>query len=199
MNKGLGYFAMFVTGLAIGSVATWQYTKNYYEQRAQEEIDSVKEVFSKKFSKEDSTNTHESKKELQEAQTKYSEKVNELGYTDYSRSAAQQAKVEVAPNTSYIGSEPIDKPYVISPDELGEIDDYEVINLTYYADGVLTDDCDEIVEDIENTVGRESLNHFGDYEDDAVHVRNDRLKADYEILLDVRTYEEVLGNKPDYI
>ena len=46
------------------------------------------------------------------------------------------------------------------------------------------------------TIGKDSLTHFGEYEDDSVFVRNDRLKADYEILMDQRTYAEVLQEKP---
>ena len=37
---------MFVLGAAVGSAATWYFTKKKYEQIAQEEIDSVKEAFS---------------------------------------------------------------------------------------------------------------------------------------------------------
>ena len=53
------------------------------------------------------------------------------------------------------------------------------------------DDTD-IVDDPEKIVGFESLGHFGEYDDDAVYVRNDRLKCDYEILRDPRRYEEAL-------
>ena len=60
-----------------------------------------------------------------------------------------------------------------------------------FSSTVLADDMDELVDDIEDVVGFESLNHFGEYEEDAVHVRNDRLKADYEILVDTGNYNEV--------
>ena len=94
--------------------------------------------------------------------------------------------------------EEMGKPYVISPEEFGEMEDegYETISLIYYADKVLTDDDNELVEDVENTVGTESLTHFGEYEDDSVFVRNDRLKADYEILLDTRNYSDVVNKNP---
>ena len=88
------------------------------------------------------------------------------------------------------------KPYVIPPDEFDELDGYEVISLTYYADGVLTDDYNEPVEDVENTVGSDSLTHFGEYEDDSVFVRNDNLKVDYEILADMRKYSDVVKIDP---
>ena len=34
---------------------------------------------------------------------------------------------------------------------------------------------------------------FGEYEDDAVFVRNDAHKTDYEILYDPRNYSDVMG------
>lgn len=88
------------------------------------------------------------------------------------------------------------KPYVISPDEFGEFEDYERISLSYYADQILADEDDEKVEDVDNVVGLESLTHFGEFEDDSVFVRNDRLKCDYEILLDQRTYSDVIKQRP---
>ena len=84
-----------------------------------------------------------------------------------------------------------DQHYIIRPDEFGEYDDYDTISLTYYADHILTDEDDEIVEDIEDKIGFDALNHFGEYEEDSVFVRNDRIKCDYEILLDQRKYSEV--------
>lgn len=88
------------------------------------------------------------------------------------------------------------KPYVISPEEFGEFEDYERISLSYYADQILADEDDEKVEDVDNVVGLESLAHFGEFEDDSVFVRNDRLKCDYEILLDQRTYSDVIKQRP---
>ena len=34
----------------------------------------------------------------------------------------------------------------------------------------------------------DALRHFGEYEDDAVYVRNDELKTDYEILRSEKDY-----------
>ena len=51
-------------------------------------------------------------------------------------------------------------------------------------------------DEIEETIGKSSLTRFGEYEPDSVFVRNDRLKCDYEILLDERSYAEILQDKP---
>lgn len=174
----------FAIGAAVGSVATWFLVKTKYEQLAQEEIDSVKEVFSKREKTkhvEIPEEEHEESDETEIDIREYASKLNEEGYTDYS-------EVELVKD--------VEKPYVITPDEFGEIDEYEKISLTYYADMILADDMDELIEDVEDIVGFESLGTFGRYEDDSVFVRNDQLKADYEILKDLRRYEDVIKKKP---
>ena len=45
---------------------------------------------------------------------------------------------------------------------------------------------------VEDIIG-DALSHFGEYEEDAVYVRNEQLRAEYEILKDLRTYAEVCG------
>ena len=204
MNNKITSFMMFIFGAAVGSVVTWQYTKKKYEQIAQEEIDSVKETFSKlkevknKDNESDENNnvgTIVERAKDKPSVAEYAAKLRKQGYTNYSDtdSLSEDSNVsEEEVDENMIN----DKPYVISPDEFGELDDYDTISLTYYADQVLVDEDDELVEDIEETVGFESLNAFGEYEDDSVFVRNDRLKCDYEILLDQRKYSDVIKRRP---
>ena len=80
---------------------------------------------------------------------------------------------------------------VIPPDEFGEDDDYDLISITYYADGVLADDGNYPIDDVEDTVGPDALDSFGEWEDDAVYVRNDKRKCYYEILRDVENYSDL--------
>lgn len=188
MNKTI---LAFVAGALIGSAATWQYLKKKYEQIAQEEIDSVKEVFRKKeidLNNKVDTAHHdleESKEDQKKAVNEYKNVLNSVNYSDYS-SAKKEKEVE-----------PVSGPYVISPEEFGEKEDegYETVSLMYYADGYLADEEDYLIEDIEGSVGRDSLTHFGEYEDDSVFVRNDDRKCDYEILLSERDYKELIEAK----
>ena len=71
------------------------------------------------------------------------------------------------------------------------IEDYERISLIYYADRVLTDDDDEIIDNAEEVVGTDFASHFGEYEDHYVYIRNDKFKCDYEISEDYREYSKV--------
>ena len=58
-------------------------------------------------------------------------------------------------------------------------------------DNVLVDEDDQVVTDADDIVGTEYPDYFGEY-DDVVYVRNDRLKADYEISKDLRRYATII-------
>lgn len=200
MSRGL-YLVTFVAGAAVGSVATWFVVKKKYEKIAQDEIDSVKEVFARKEEQTGAKSESEIGKEV----------TRDLN-NGIARMAANQAKKkpDVAEYAALIhkygGTIGEEKeahmkekyPYVISPEEFGEFDNYEKISLTYYADGVLADDNNEVVDDVEDIVG-DALDHFGEYEDDSVFVRCDERKYDYEILLDQRTFSEVSDSNPHQV
>ena len=192
MNKTIN-FMTFVLGVAVGSVVTWRYVEKKYEQIAQDEIDSVKEVFSKReteFTEDTEVQIKADNAKKKPSVIEYAAWLRKRGYTNYSDMVDEKPEeVKEEPMS-------VDKPYVIAPEEFGELDDYETISLIYYADQILADDNDVIVDDIEDVVGFDSLNSFGEYEDDSVFVRNDRLKCDYEILLDQRKYSSVIRRKP---
>lgn len=184
-NKLIGIF-LFTAGAAIGSAVTWKYLKTKYERIAQEEIDSVREVYSRR-SKKDTETLEEVKealtkmgkvsKPIQDAYAVMQEKIDNLGYNDAEKKGGEEMDTN--------------KPYVISPDEFGDADGYDVVSLNYYADGVLTDDWGDIIGNIDDIVGEESLTHFGEYEDDSIFVRNDKLRTDYEILRDKRKFSDL--------
>ena len=177
MNNTLSKFVAFAAGAAIGSAVTWKLLYNMYEQRLEEEIDSYKEARSRRERvKEDSEGVSD-EEDPAITRAEYEEIIKESGY-------ATQSEIEEE-------TDDVEEAYVISPDEFDEFDDYNTVSLTYYEDDVLTDEDGEIVEDIEGTVGKNFARHFGDYEEDAVHIRNDSRKCDYEILRDSRRYSDI--------
>ena len=187
MSNKVLYFATFVAGAVVGGIATWQYTKKKYEQIAQEEIDSVKEVF-KTINEEKRSIRDWSEYEDDGEEDDENEEQHRANVTSYKNLLVSNGYSNPSPSTQIL----VDRAYVIKPDEFGEFEDYETISLFYTEDGVLLDDRYERVDDPDFTISMESLDHIGDYEDDCVHVRNDRLKADYEILVEERTYSEIL-------
>lgn len=186
MSNTLNKLFIFAAGAGIGSAVTWKLLKTKYEQLAQEEIDSYKEVVARRLN-ETAPEVEEKQEPIEEAPIKttgYSNLVDGLRYTTY-------AKTEGEGDDEHMAKP---KPRVISPEEFGEEDNYDTETLTYYKDGVLTDLQNNPIEDVEGWVGKESLEHIGDYEPDSVHVRNDAMQTDFEILLDTKTYSSVVGN-----
>lgn len=180
-NKIVG-LVTFVTGAAIGSLATWRILKERYEKLAEEDSRSIREAFARRELAIQNQNTEPVKTETDKVLEKF-------GYGSEHIPKEEE-------NEEKGGPVAMDKPYVIDPFDSGNGGEYEIYSLTYYADGVLVDDAGELIEDIDATVGIESLSHFGEYEDDSVFVRDDDLRVDYEILRDYRRYSEVVKTSP---
>ena len=197
INDTIKNLLIFTTGAAIGSAVTWKFLKTKYEQIAQDEIDSVKEVFSRRF-EEESEDIDESDDEDEEYNYEPTEEdkassnniIKEMKYTSYSKKKNKNSKRKHSKNED---EELV--PYVISPDDFGD-NGYDTESFTYYADDVLANDYDEIIEDRELLIGNYSLSSFGTYEEDIVHVRNDETQTDYEICRVNEKYSDVVSS-PD--
>ena len=88
-------------------------------------------------------------------------------------------------------------PYIISKKEHFESTmEYEQVTLTYYVpNNILTEQDDTEIDDIDEVVGQENLNHFGHLSGDknVLYVRNDYTQTDYEILRHEGDYAEVVA------
>lgn len=189
MNSKVTFIIGTIVGVGIGVAGTYSYFKDKYEKLAEEDLNS-RRAFAKETKVESEVTiaekTADSRTVDKPSIAECAARLQKEGYINYSDMQEKEQKQEII----------VDRPYVIQPSEFGEFDDYEKIVLTYTADEVLLDDMNEIVDDIEETVGEDSLEHFGEYENDSVHVRNDDKKCDYEILLDERNYQEILETQP---
>lgn len=225
MNRDtLCKFFLFTAGAAIGSVVTWKLVKTKYEQIAQEEIDSVKEEYaslmkSMRYKLKNSTvHPDESTETDENADDNYpddddrdltpheQEMVEYYKLTSKYRSNDNE-KVSEENNENNeeggngdeddLGFPYINGPYVISADDFNSSPPgYNAQPLDYFADGVLADGWG-VVLDIEETIGEDSLEHFGDDQDDILYVRNERNEIDYEITRDPRTYDEARRTNPN--
>ena len=184
---------LFTAGLVMGSVVTWKMTKDKYEQWANDEIRMMREYYNQKeeYYEEEDLDEEPIEAEVRTERstkpdlTEYTSRLNESGYTDYSEISK---KDEEEDNESDME----EKPYVISPEEFGDFDDYETIELTYYKNGYVTDDQDILMsnDEVEEAIGWNNITRMGEYEEDALHVRNEKRKTDYEILQVFDDYRE---------
>ena len=194
MNNTLKNLFIFAVGAAAGAVATWKLLNDKYEKLYHEEVEAYKEYHKEKSDKattepksepEVKKEEHIHKIDQDHIMNKLRDTIERAGYTDYSTTKVKNESEEKDV-----------RPYVIRPEELGDQIGYDVIELTYYADGVVAEE-DDVMDDVDEVIGIDSLGHFGQFEEDAVCVRNDRLKCDYQILLDERKYSDVIDKEPN--
>lgn len=195
---------IFISGVAAGSFVTWRLLKEKYIRQTQEEINEVREHYRKKKESEEVTVDSNGVTETNEKPDliAYAAKLTKKGYIDYTDpksivkatgdtiDAVVQKTNEESLDPVILNDPSYQPPYIISPEDFAIDDEYTIVNLNYYIDGVLTDEDDNIVENVDDVVGLENLNHIGEYEDDALHIRNENYKCEYEILLSRRLYHD---------
>lgn len=222
MNRKIFNILLFTVGAAIGSAVTWKVVKTKYEQIVQEEIDSVKEEYSRltkmmkkeveAYHKITGVNQNEIDDDFEEEydDNSYDDNVNdddqsfdEQEMTDYykisSRYRGESTSEDDEEGDKGKSKEApyINGPYVIAPDDFSTSPPgYSAQALDYFADGVLADSWG-VQLDVEETIGEDALEHFGDYTDDIVYVRNERVEIDYEVTRDPRTYAEAVQINPN--
>lgn len=185
MNKVL-YFGIMAGAAAIAALATWKYAKEKYSKEANDDINEMKAYYKSKYE------SHPEQEEVKEAPAPEKTKTKEQQKSEEIKNYRKMTREMYKANHE----DEVGHPYVISPDDFGENPGYDRITLTYYADQILADENDEIIKDVEETVGFESLTRFGEYEADVVHVENDILRCYYEITKDLRKYVDVAVDLP---
>ena len=185
----------FAAGLVVGAVVGAYLVKDKIMTDAKQEIEEVREYYkSKKESKKEVEEEQVEQEQPKEEKEEYKEIAN--NYVNYNK--IEQSKVQTMLE---------DEPYIIDVDEFGMNEEYDTMCLTYFADGVLVDDSDEVVEDPDVVVGLDNLKIFEEFGASAVYVRNEIWKTDFEILKDdwnwadlqeteKKMYEEIIEKKP---
>lgn len=183
MNIRLNDVITLAAGAVIGSVVTYYLTKRKYEgiidlyEDALGRYQDADEEF-EEFEEDDELITVAEGNAIDDMRNIYNNIAQDAGYT-------QELEKE---------EETVPGPYIVSPEEFDTIG-YNVESLDHYADGVITDQMGNIIDYPEELIGNiDPSNHYGEYEQDSVFIRNDAKKCDYEILRDTRTYDEVIND-----
>ena len=184
--KGL---LIFAAGLAVGAVAGAVLVKNKVLADAKAEVEEVRKYYRESRGvveeveeKEEVKEVEKKEYELKDIQVKDEPKT---GLTNYNQIAKMYTSKNEFQTPMY------DDPFVIDPSEFGENPEYDTETLTYFADGVLVDDVDDVIEEPDIVVGLENLKIFEEFGATTVYVRNDIYKTDYEIIRDDWNYSDL--------
>lgn len=201
--------ATAVLSLAAGAVSGYFFAKHQlqakFDEQLKEEIEFTKKFYAK-LHKTDEFETPEKAaaalipQEAVDALIQYQGKTNyhnigkdgeEVVRNIFSETSSTEIEREIANRTE-------EAPYIISVKEYSENElGHEQSTLTYYeGDGVLADEKDEHIPNIDEAVGDNNIPRFGHRSDDpnTLFVRNCSLEMDFEIIRNQGKYKElVLG------
>ena len=181
--KGL---CIFGAGALVGAVVAAKAVREKYQQEAEEEIAEMREYYREK---QQETKTEEVKEEKEEKEEKdesteeYKEIVKDEGYTNYTQYNDVKPEEEIDDDVENEWT-----PSIIDPEEFGEDPSYDTATLTYFKDGVLADEVDEVMDP--KMVGEENLKIFDEFGARSIYVRNDEHMIDFEIIRDDYPYSE---------
>lgn len=103
---------------------------------------------------------------------------------------------QVKPSMDAILKTP-DEPLMVTEESFNENElGYYEIQLTYFADGVLIDENENVLEEVNILLGEKNVKQFPHIQDDVVYIVNHNRHSYFEVALEKRTSEEVLG-QPD--
>lgn len=177
--KGIFIFAI---GALSGTFVGAQLAKKKYEEIANEEIEEIRDYY-RKINKEladqlvDKTSEPE---KVEEPKEEVEEIVEERKQYENIIKRGNYMAVDEEEQNNVCG-----EAYPIDPSEFGNEGKNATETLTYFADGVLVNEVDEVVEDPDLVVGRHHIDIFNEFPDaTCVYVRNDLDGMDYEIIKD---------------
>lgn len=188
MNNYIFAGISFLAGAAAGCVATWIVAKKRYEKRHKAAMDAVWADL-QKIKKPDDIN----------------ERAETMGTTIHTPDEEKiVSKPDLLTWANTIKNNGYDYPgdlkqtddmvFEISENDLDE-DEFQIVNLIYYADGILADDDDVPLRNVESYVGPDI--HTLMAGKDEVIIRNKKLNIDYDICRSQLTYGENLDNHPE--
>lgn len=209
INKNLVInISVGVIGAATGALGSWLYAKNHFGEIATQEIQSVKATY-RKLSAEKPPLAAAAAELVQRAEQEETNreliataeaKAVELGYVPGLPNAVEHpAKddVEVNVTVNVIDAnadeeafkEKANEPYLLTLDDYHDNKwdgKHETMNLIWWAgDQTLSNEAEEMVQDIEAVVGEKNLTYFGPRgmsgDDDTIYVCNPVSRTNYEV------------------
>ena len=177
MSKVKGLL-IFAAGALAGAFAGARIAKKHYEELAQEEIEDIRAYYKNREKEEPKEEVEE---KVEEKSIEVEEKKEYDNIIKHGNYMTMEEDEENEDDELYDSD---DEPYIIDPSEFGNYGHYATQTCTYFADGVLVDDVDEVIEDPDSLVGTYHIDIFRDFDATSVYVRNDWMKMDFEIIRD---------------
>lgn len=214
--KQLGYLAAFIGGTVIGGIAVHFRWKKRNLEEVNQVRSELKQWYKDRLEKDTKEAIAEARDAVEEEKNSRETIINErvgkvieevVPFTDplhtkdehnlkiqeLKNKYAAAKKAEERKNEAIKRAQKVTR-YIIRPDEYGTLPDYGRFRYTYYEGNERYVNSDYHVpveeEEVLDMIGPGIPDHFGEYEDDTVYVRNDELKTDIAIYLADGCFDE---------
>lgn len=194
MNKT---FLAFGVGLAVGIGGTYFYLKQKYAEKLSEQIQEIRKHYQEKQKQSKPKEEKDEKfaNSFEEAEERGKDRI---AYASIAKRYQGSERVDPAERESPPEDDDEEEIFTVTEEEMETYDNFEGIDLTYYAeDDILCDDQEQVIEDPEAIIG-DALTKFGVKSGypNTVYVINKRVRAIFEVLMVEGSYQEiVLGVK----
>lgn len=192
MNTGTKLVLSFVAGGAVGSLITYYAVRETFRNQAEEEIQSVRDIYLKREAKE-----------LEEFRVSQGvETATEEDLIQYHLRGLAELGYEIpeVDDTNYDEVNPVEYPEGVEEIDESEFmngfEDYESSTLTLYTDGVMTDDIEDVVDDPKRYFNNIDLESYEKGDD--LYFVNHTLMLKIELIVSKQSYKrDVLGEDED--
>ena len=176
-----------VSGAIVGSVITYFVTRSKAESYIQSEIDKYKEEAGRTAPLPCAEN------ERKEAETMIESYISTSpAAIDYNAPYAASPMVSTKP------VEPEPKlPYEITFEEFDADEEFAKATYMVWPDGYVTDEADNVIPDVDTTIGTKVLSEVLDGDILEGYVRNEAIRMDFELIRAKDNYEDVVGVHPE--
>lgn len=205
----------FVAGAIAGASASYFIVKKAVKESYELEIDSIKKYYYHKMANEKMAN-ESAENCLDEAANDISEPIDSEKELTSKSSLIEEAS-KIAKTHNYIPYEkpPIeevvkdisvkrsiwDPPFKVNP-KPGDMwngfpEDFDIVSVNYFSDGVIADDWDKKVSLLDSDSNEIDISSMFDTGEETIYVQCNQYKIIYEISKDLRRYSDVVGSSDD--
>lgn len=180
----------FLSGVALGSVATYFIVKDKYEEQMNDETEQIKTYYENKYKVEEEEKPEELNEEFvksnlenlrkeDDEEPDYQGIIQGLNYNQFS---------------TKVGDKPAKRPYQISMDDYNTDTKYIKKVVSFFEDDevCMDNDTKEVMDNVTKDIGMDNLELINIDGTGEIYIRNDQLGIDYNIVSEPGSYEDFL-------
>lgn len=180
----------FGIGAVLGGAVTYVAVRDKFTTMMDEEIEEVRKYYKSKMESlvEPKQGVAEEVKVEVEIEREYKEIITDYSPTNYVDDECdideEEGYVTIIESRDLTNGVEFNEVSKIEHYQVGDQPLYDTETLIFYADGVVTNEEDEVIKNVEELVGQEALTWLKESEDQSIFVRNDPMRTDYELIKD---------------